>query len=308
MQLIERARGRWREILPALGVGIKFLTNKHGPCPLCGGKDRFRWDDKDGSGTYICNQCGAGNGWTMLRKKHGWDGTQVAREIESVIGTEDPTKQYVQQPQSDDGRRREAMQRLLAEAGDASVVEAYLLRRGLRSAIPGLLSVLHGHPRCPYYDDDNKFVGRFPAVLAPILGPDGGMVSVQRIYDHPDIDPKKRKKTMPAIGTINGGSARLYPAEDELGVSEGVETGAAARLMFNVPVWAALSDNGVKTFEPPEGVFLVHIFGDNDASYAGQAAAYALAKRLVRKGIEVRVNIPPDQVTDWLDVLIGRHP
>ena len=29
---IERARGRWREILPQLGVETRFLVNKHGPC------------------------------------------------------------------------------------------------------------------------------------------------------------------------------------------------------------------------------------------------------------------------------------
>src|SRR5690348_13963485 len=56
---VDRARGRWREILPCLGVETRYLTNKHGPCPLCGGKDRFRFDDKNGDGTYYCNQCGA---------------------------------------------------------------------------------------------------------------------------------------------------------------------------------------------------------------------------------------------------------
>ena len=59
---IERARGRWREILPLFGIAPHFLVNKHGPCPICGGKDRFRFDDKDGSGSYFCNVCRAGNG------------------------------------------------------------------------------------------------------------------------------------------------------------------------------------------------------------------------------------------------------
>lgn len=42
---VERARGRWREILPQLGIDTSYLRTRHGPCPLCGGKDRFRWDD-----------------------------------------------------------------------------------------------------------------------------------------------------------------------------------------------------------------------------------------------------------------------
>ncbi len=48
------ARGRWAEILPALGIGAEFLSDKHGPCSGCGGKDRFRFDDKGGRGTFIC--------------------------------------------------------------------------------------------------------------------------------------------------------------------------------------------------------------------------------------------------------------
>ena len=42
MNTVDRARGRWREILPRLGLEPQFLVKKHGPCPLCGGKDRFR--------------------------------------------------------------------------------------------------------------------------------------------------------------------------------------------------------------------------------------------------------------------------
>jgi putative DNA primase/helicase len=43
MNTVERARGRWREILPLLGVETLFLNNKHGPCPICRGKDHAGW-------------------------------------------------------------------------------------------------------------------------------------------------------------------------------------------------------------------------------------------------------------------------
>ena len=71
-ETIERAQHRWREILPLFGIGTGFLVNRHGPCPLCGGRDRFRFDDKDGSGSYFCNQCGAGVGIILIRKLRGW--------------------------------------------------------------------------------------------------------------------------------------------------------------------------------------------------------------------------------------------
>ena len=54
---IERARGRWRAILPRVGIGLEFLTRKNGPCPLCGGKDRWRFLDYEGSGMWVCNRC-----------------------------------------------------------------------------------------------------------------------------------------------------------------------------------------------------------------------------------------------------------
>ena len=65
--VIMAANGNWREILCLLGVNIP-MNKKHGPCPICGGKDRFRFDDKDKRGTWICNQCGAGDGLNLVCK------------------------------------------------------------------------------------------------------------------------------------------------------------------------------------------------------------------------------------------------
>ena len=45
------ANGRWKEILSALGVDPATLKNQHGPCPGCGIKDRFRFDNLNGDGT-----------------------------------------------------------------------------------------------------------------------------------------------------------------------------------------------------------------------------------------------------------------
>jgi putative DNA primase/helicase len=82
MNTIERAAGRWKEILLQLGVERRFLTNKHGPCPLCGGVDRFRWDDRDGSGSYYCNQCGPGPGLMLIRKLRRWDHATACRAVD----------------------------------------------------------------------------------------------------------------------------------------------------------------------------------------------------------------------------------
>ena len=40
------AQYHWPEIHAALGIDQRYLKNKHQPCPACGGKDRFRYDDR----------------------------------------------------------------------------------------------------------------------------------------------------------------------------------------------------------------------------------------------------------------------
>jgi putative DNA primase/helicase len=92
--IIDAARGRWPEILGALAqLSDQQLTDRHQPCPLCGGEDRYRFDDKDGSGSWFCNQCGgkheaggAGSGMDLLIRRTGWEFKEAAQRIEQHLG------------------------------------------------------------------------------------------------------------------------------------------------------------------------------------------------------------------------------
>jgi putative DNA primase/helicase len=298
MNTVERARGRWREILPQLGIDTRFLRNKHGPCPLCGGRDRFRFDDLDGSGSYYCNGCGAGIGIILIRKLRGWDYKTACDEIDRIIGDNNTRPPSVKTPRNTIGKAA-AIRRLLAEARHPDVAAAYLRRRGLAVTSP----VLQGHWRCPYFDEDGKLVGTFPAVVAPVIGWENSLQSALRIYTAEHLDP--RKKMMPPVDGIKGAAIRLFEPTDELGIAEGVETALAANQLFGIPTWSVICENGIKTFQPPSHVTDLHIFADNDLSYVGQEAAYSLARKLARNGFPVEVHVPPDGDSDWLDVLNG---
>jgi putative DNA primase/helicase len=82
----ESARGRWRPSSRRFGIESRFLTGKHGPCPMCEGRDRFRFDDKDGAGTWFCTKCGAGDGVKLVMLKTGLDFKEAAKEIERHAG------------------------------------------------------------------------------------------------------------------------------------------------------------------------------------------------------------------------------
>src|SRR4051812_20138467 len=106
--LKERALGRWRGILTSLGVSAKALSNRHGPCPVCGGKDRFRFDDQGGRGTWICSRCGAGDGIELVKRFFNVDFKEAARLIEQQTSAA-PVQRNRQQQASDTGQKRDGI-------------------------------------------------------------------------------------------------------------------------------------------------------------------------------------------------------
>ena len=98
MTIADLTNGRWPDLLAQLcGLTPEQLTNKHQPCPLCGGKDRYRFDDQDGSGSWYCNQCGGkdqagggGTGMDLLMRHQGWSYAETCRHIEQHFGIANP--------------------------------------------------------------------------------------------------------------------------------------------------------------------------------------------------------------------------
>ncbi|WP_075087868.1 primase-helicase zinc-binding domain-containing protein [Verrucomicrobium spinosum] len=81
----QAANGRWVDVLARFGVPTDLLTGKHCRCPGCGGRDRFRFDDRDGDGTFFCSQGGGGNlsgdGLMLLAHVTRWEWKRCVEEV-----------------------------------------------------------------------------------------------------------------------------------------------------------------------------------------------------------------------------------
>jgi phage/plasmid primase-like uncharacterized protein len=80
--------GRWADILAGLGIDPGALRNRHGPCPGCGGTDRFRFDDRD-RGRFYCGGGGepvSGDGFQLLQHVHGWTAREALQRVAEACG------------------------------------------------------------------------------------------------------------------------------------------------------------------------------------------------------------------------------
>lgn len=298
MRTVEAAQGKWKGVLVALGVDQKFLKNKHGPCPICAGTDRFRFDDKNGTGTYYCSGCGAGDGMALAMKATGKSFKETAQEIDKIVGT-------VSAEKVTDIKRDPAiaLRKLMAGAVDpkGTPVEKYLASRGL--SLPE--AAVKYNPKVAYYEG-GKFVKNYPAMLAIFANQNGAPNSLHITYLTPEGTKAKVdtvRKIMTPKEPLAGGAIRLFKQSNVMGVAEGIETALAASQMDDLPVWACANANMLERWNPPEGVEWVHIYADNDKNYTGQAVAYKLANRLSLAGVRVLVCVP-EIFGDWNDVLL----
>jgi putative DNA primase/helicase len=78
-EITTQAIGKWDYIFQSLGIEVG--NGKHCPCPVCGGKDRFRFDNQNGRGTYICNQCGSGDGLELVKNYCHCDAKEASSRV-----------------------------------------------------------------------------------------------------------------------------------------------------------------------------------------------------------------------------------
>lgn len=301
----DAAMGKWRGVLMTLGLPEKALVNKHGPCPICGGKDRFRFDNKMGTGSWICSHCGSGDGIELAKRFTDEPFLIVASKIDKIIGNLKPDAAHHVTGEISEEDRVIALRKVYAETkqletGDLG--DVYLKSRGIWE---------HTYPTSLRYADKlpDGQGGLKPCLVAMVVDINGKPCSMHRTFLADDGKGKAMmespRKMMPGR-LAEGACIRLTDGDvpEHIGIAEGIETAMSACNMYDIPVWAVLNTSLMEKWKAPEGVKSVTIFADNDENFAGHKAAYTLAHKLSLSGIAVDLQFPSSSGEDFNDVLV----
>lgn len=306
VDIIKKAEGKWFGILAHFGIDKSYLKKKHGPCPVCGGKDRFIFDDKEGRGTFYCNSCGAGTGAQLLSNFKGWSMSETLREVNKIVGGVQKTEI---KPDMTDAQKRKAMNDLWQSSIDPRPDDPVFKYLNKRCGIDIIPFAIRYHPNV--YHSETK--SSLPCMVSKVTAYDNKPIAIHRTYL--TAMGEKQKFALPnkkLMGIMPEGSAiRLGAYTDKIGIAEGIETALTCTVCFGIPTWAAVNAPMMAKWLPPENVEKVYIFADNDRTFTGQLSAFKLAWRLEREfpsKYKIRVICPEATGSDWNDLylLLGR--
>ena len=162
--------GVWRDVLTRAGAKIP-AGKKHGPCPACGGRDRFRFIDKYGRGDFWCNYCGTGGGLKLLSLFWGVSIVDAANRLADEDFSIKPRSVFSTAPK---------MVKKNAEAEANELMSSYIMsqhpymiKKGFNEQFP-----VNG------IRINNKYGFNEPGeiLLVPFFNESGRLVNVQRIF------------------------------------------------------------------------------------------------------------------------------
>jgi putative DNA primase/helicase len=179
------ARNYWHSILPQLGIPEACLKNRGGPCPICRtGDDRFRFDNKEGRGTWYCEHHTkpSGDGLELVQLVLGCSFPEALTVVANVLyGTESdafPKTLFVAQDEPTLTRNLELSKRTWDQSKPVTTndpVNVYLKSRFL-SETPGVRYI----ESLKHWDGVNERC--FPAMLAAVVDPAGNLVCLHQTY------------------------------------------------------------------------------------------------------------------------------
>jgi len=292
-ETVKQACGHWPRILPALGV--KVIKNRHQACPVCGGSDRFRFDDKEGRGTWFCNQCGAGDGLKLVEKVFGVTASEAAGRVEAVTGNLPPVApEVIAAAEAETEADRQAAAALavrLMEKTRPASGNAYLTRKGFPDRECPVLSSMHKTGGVTFRAGD---------VVVPLYDDTGALVNLQLISSDGLKRTLKGGAVKGACHTIEG----KKQAGKRLWIAEGYATALTVHHLTGETVMVALSSVNLLSLaslaRQKHPACQIVLAADRDLSGDGQNKAAAAAD-----ACEGVVALPP-VFGDWNDAFMQK--
>ena len=304
---IERARST---SLTDMVAGLRRVGAEHvGPCPVCGGTDRFSINSR--KQVWNCRGCQVGgdaialamhlhdvNFRTAVEMLAGPSLTPALPRIEIIVPP-------AQRPDDPSERKFQALaMNTWNNAGPiaGTLAETYLASRRLAFDDPDG-DVLRFHPACTF--GPNTKLPCMVTIVRNII------TNEPQAIHRTALTPDGRKIDRMALGPIGGGAVKLTDDADVthvIAIGEGIETTLSIRLLpglSTMPVWSVLNANGISSFPVLPEIQSVWIAVDNDASGTGEKAARALTQSMNAAGVETVCIEPPHVGNDLNDVV--RH-
>nr|EDZ37993.1 MAG: DNA primase [Leptospirillum sp. Group II '5-way CG'] len=331
----------WSSIFASFEIDVPANPRRHGPCPVCGGKDRFRFDDRNGSGSWFCNQGDlhplgkqAGDGFALVADFFNIGYREAATKVREVSG--EPvrsTDRKNPRPLTLDKQNQEKISRILKNSVRLDEID----KNSRHMLLSGKIAVQK-------YLQSRELPELLPAEARLAVCPDGYDLIVPLTSDRevPSLhitsltaDGSKRPLSWTGgscrytMGPLSGSYSSLPGADEQISVpgfpgvrfyalGEGLETVISGRLLTGWPSIFAVNANGIKSFldcKDTLAIFQNSGFGlailvDRDKSGAGQKAGASLARRAKEAGIPVLFLVPPALVkggaksADWNDALV----
>ena len=290
-ETVEQACGHWPRILPALGVPV--IKNRHQACPVCGGSDRFRFDDKEGRGTWFCNQCGAGDGLKLVEKVFGVKPSEAAQKVNTVTGCLPPVAPEAMAAagaETDADRKAAAALAVrLMEKTRTATGNAYLTRKGFPGHECVMLTSTHKTGGVTYRAGD---------VVVPLHDETGALVNLQL------INPDGLKRTLKG-GQVKG-TCHTIEGQKQAGkrqwIAEGYATALTVHHLTGETVMVALSSVNLLSLaslvRQKHPACQIVLAADRDLNGDGQTRAAAAAQ-----ACEGTVALPP-VFGDWNDAFM----
>ncbi|ECI0978816.1 helicase, partial [Salmonella enterica subsp. enterica serovar Newport] len=263
-----RARGLWGDIiLPQLGVDIPG-KGKLGPCPVCGGTDRFHYIDDHDDGNWHCRHCDKeyGDGLDLVSRALKITNIEAAKRVGEIIGADTRSPDKPARKEASDGQKPapDIAAKVAKMSRETTPKESlYLAGKGLTGFTP------------PTRQDGKIFL-----VLVDVNGAICGAQTITPGGTKRLIDGSRKKGAFIVPDP-------LPEAPETIIIAEGVATAISAGMLHSGAVVAAIDASNLK----PVALALrgrypkakIIIAADNDYHAPGELDEHGKLKRNVGK-------------------------